>query len=577
MGIQEYSRSVGANGNDRRVFAVDWNFSAIDASHLPKKRDNLKEKPFLLKIFHINDLHCNIYAFGEDYSATPVFSKIVNVVQKERELSECRYDTGVLFLSAGDDSTGSPMDHLTGYDGKDFICNPIYSAFTLAGVDATVLGNHDFDTGLQTLKQSIRKDAVFPVLSANLKHDGELDGLVYPGAVIVIKGVRIGIIGLTTPGQIRSREGSDFSITNPLKSVKELYDKLSWFCDSIIILSHLGYKLGSTFAAVKIMGDLELASNLKDQKIDLIIGGHTHDFLNINGLELKNLVNKIPVLQAGYNGLFYGKTILKISDQNSLIHTSVIPTGTLPSNSNFDSAYENTNAGRAIAELKKSVGSLELTEEFRLNDYEILKDSFENPMANFITDALASVIRDTGQAIDFTLIDGTSMITFFNSKRKTVNTIDVYRLMPYADTIVLITITGRILSDIIHGNARRLNRDDNPNTERGFLHFSRELRYTLDKTMDNVMDIIIDGSPLDTCYEKIFTLAMPNYVQGLSRNWEESEKAVGKTIISLRDIPKKDTGMYVRNELLQFIKRKGVSEGSGFLTDGRLNIVSFNR
>lgn len=573
MGIKEFYRLDGGINNNKRVFAVDWNFSASDAASLPVRREDLEENPFLLKIFHINDLHCNIHSFAEDYSTVPVFSKIVNEVEKEREISRNQPDTGVIFLSAGDDSTGSPMDHFTGYDGKDFICHPVYSAFGIAGLDATVLGNHDFDTGLNTLKKSIRNDAVFPVLSANLKHDGELDSLVYPGVIIVIKGVRIGIIGLTTPGQIRSREGSSFSITNPLETVEEFYDKLVPFCDSIIILSHLGYKLGSTFAAVKIMGDVELASSLKDQKIDLIIGGHTHDFLNINGLEIKNIVNNIPVLQAGFNGLFYGRTILKISDQNNLIHTSVLPTGNLLSNRNFDLAYENTGAGRSTAALKIPLGNMDLFDESKLKSYDIFKDSFENPMANFITDALVEVIRDTGQAVDFILIDGTSMMRFFNPHQKNVNIVDVYSLMPYADTIVLITVKGKVLADIVKENARRINRDDSPNIERGFLHFSKELRYTIDRTRDDVLDIIINGTPLEACYDNLFTLAMPNYVQGLSRSWEESETACGNTINGFKNIPKKDTGLYVRNELVKYIKKKGVSAESGFLIDGRLTII----
>ncbi|MCD6397279.1 MAG: bifunctional metallophosphatase/5'-nucleotidase, partial [Spirochaetaceae bacterium] len=257
MGIKEFygidGKVDGKINKDRRVFAVDWNFSDIDAGNLPERRDDLQENPFLLKIFHINDLHNNIYTFDDDYYESPVFSRIINEVEKER-LSSNDNNSGVLFLSAGDDCTGSPLDHLTGYDGENFICHPAYSAYSLGGIDATVLGNHDFDNGLQTLKHSIHQDANFPVLSANLKHDGELDGLVYPGAVIIIKGVRIGIIGLTTPGHIRSRKGSEFYIDNPVGSINKLYKKLSGVCDSIILLSHLGYKLGSYFAAVKIMG-----------------------------------------------------------------------------------------------------------------------------------------------------------------------------------------------------------------------------------------------------------------------------------------------------------------------------------
>jgi 2',3'-cyclic-nucleotide 2'-phosphodiesterase (5'-nucleotidase family) len=570
MGIKEfYTEDV----NYRRVFAVDWNFTSSDTVNFPHPRKDLKDNPFLLKIFHINDLHCNIYSFSDDYSSRPVFSKIVNEVEKERKNSMKSPNTGVLFLSAGDDSTGSAMDHLTGYNGNDFICHPAYTAYGLAGMDVTVLGNHDFDTGLNTLKKSIINDTAFPILSANLKHDGELDGLVYPGAIIIIQGVRIGIIGLTTPGQIRSREGSVFSITDPLETVEKLYNKLIPVCDSVIILSHLGYKLGSTFAAVKSMGDMELASGLKDQKIDLIVGGHTHDFLNINGLEIGNIVNDIPVLQAGFNGLFFGKTILEISDQNSLINTSVLPTGNLSSNKDFDKAYEGTVAGRNISTLKKTLGYLNFPDEYKDANYDIYKNSFENPMANFITDSLCSVLRKKGQEIDFTLIDGSSMMKFFDINGKTVNSIDIYKLMPYADTIVLITIDGRKLENIIIENALRVNRDYTHNLERGFLHFSKEIRYKIDIEGNNAMDIFINGNPIEDSYEELFIIAMPNYVQGLSKNWQEYEEMLGMEISGFNDIPKRDIGLYVRNEFLGYLTENGVSKDSGFLIDGRLKII----
>ncbi len=572
MGIKEFFQSENRSVIERQVYAVDWNFSVEDTSIFPERRKDLKENPFLLKIFHINDLHNNIYTFDDDYSESPVFSRIVNEVEKERSAS-IDYNSGILFLSAGDDCTGSPLDHLTGYDGEKFISHPAYSAYSLGGIDATVLGNHDFDNGLQTLKHSINQDANFPVLSANLNHDGELDGLVYPGAVIVIKGVRIGIIGLTTPGHIRSRKGSEFSIDNPVESVNKLYKKLSGVCDSIILLSHLGYKLGSYFAAVKIMGDLELASKLKEYNIDLIIGGHTHDFLNINGLISENIINNIPIVQAGYNGLFYGKDVLSISNQNCLVKTSIIPVANKSKNNEFEIKYSDSLTGRSINKLKKPIGNFKVSKNYDMKTNEVFKDSYENPMANFITDALASSVRAVGYDIDFALIDGASMINFFNSARRSINIIDVYKLMPYADTMVISTIKGSDLEDLIKGNAFRKNRDNSPNVERGFLHFSSELRYTIINKNLKSTDIFINNNPLKNYYDTIFTFAMPNFVQGLSRKWEEEELAKGTTIFNIRELNKEDTGMYARNELLNYIKLNGVSKESGFLIDGRLKLI----
>ena len=144
--------------------------------------------------------------------------------------------------------------------------------------------------------------------------------------------------------------------------------------------------------------------------------------------------------------------------------------------------------------------------------------------------------------------------------------------MPYADTIVILDVTGKKLEEIITENIKRINKDGKHNINRGFLHFSKEIRYKINKFNDCLLDISIDSIPLKSCYGKSFTMAMPNYVQGLSKSWEQSEAVNGIILKGLKDIQKKDTGLYVRNELIKFVRENGVSEESGFHQDGRLEI-----
>lgn len=571
MGLREFK----GNGTpaDRHIFTFDGDFSATDALLLPERRSDLNEHPFYLSIFHFNDLHCSILDFVTCCTGTPVFSKIAAAAEDERTAVEGSRNEGVLFLSAGDDSTGSPLDDLAGYDGKDFISHAAYSALSIAGLDATVLGNHDLDAGLGTLRNSIQQDAAFPVLSANLVHQGELDGLVFPAAIIVIKGVRVGIIGVTTPGQMRSREGSMFSIEPPLKPVQDLYTRLFPLCDSVLILSHLGYRLGSSFASVKIMGDVELAAELREEQVDLIVGGHTHDLLNIHGLESGNVVNGIPILQAGYNGLFYGKAVLRVSNTNCLVHASLSPSAYGRNSDAFDNAFENSRSGMSLSILRESLGPQNLPSFYRRRDCEILKDCHENPMANYITQALSCQLRSNGIKHDFFLIDGASMVRFFHEEKATVNIIDVYRLMPYADTIVLLELDGRKVGKMIQNNVLRLNPNNAPHVEKGFLHFSREIRYKILGKSRQAVDITINGVPLESCYNFVFTLAMPNFTQGLSRSWEECESQGDESFFSLRKQSRKDTGLYARKLFVEFIRKNGVSGESGFLLDRRLEIV----
>jgi 2',3'-cyclic-nucleotide 2'-phosphodiesterase (5'-nucleotidase family) len=572
MGIKEYDKKDGTKYSDRRVFAVDRNFSEADALQLPERRENLKDNPFTLHIIHINDFHCSVYDFSCDDNGRPVFSKIAAEVASLRQAAEKRDDTGVLFLSGGDDAVGSPMDHLAGYDGENFICHPAYTAYALSGLDATVLGNHDFDAGLKTLEKAIAQDACFPVLSANLIHDGELDGLVFPAAVVVIKGLRIGIIGLTTPGQIRSRDGSKFAIAAPLESVRDMHAKLAGVCDVVLILSHIGYRLGSTFATVKIMGDYELAQQLDHRQFDAIIGGHTHDLLNIHGMEPKHLVHGIPILQAGYNGLFFGRAEMHIGETKTLVRAELFPTGPRDGSPEFDEAFATSKPGVFLPSLRQPLSAMRLPDDYDRQRHESLRDSFEHPTANFITDALATRFRDHGYHVDLFLIDGANMITFFPAGKDSVNIIDVYRLMPYADSIVSLTLTGKTLERIIRENALRLDREDEPHLERGFLHFSRELRYRLHRKSRTADAITINGRRLNVCLEEHFAIAMPNFAQGLAKVWEDTLPLTGKELCSLREMKRSDSGLYVRNELVAYIREHGVSPDSGFTIDGRLAI-----
>ena len=99
-----------------------------------------------------------------------------------------------------------------------------------------------------------------------------------PAALFYLKGVRIGIIGLTTPAAaMRSRQGSEFEIVDPIPVVKRLLPIVRPLSDVVIILSHLGLSLSSSSASMAFAGDVELAQNLPFGSVDLIIGSHTHD------------------------------------------------------------------------------------------------------------------------------------------------------------------------------------------------------------------------------------------------------------------------------------------------------------
>ena len=101
-----------------------------------------------------------------------------------------------------------------------------------------------------------------------------------PAALLVTKGIRVGIIGLTTPGAIRQQPDSNLQVVNPLRVIQNLLPAIRPLCDVLIILSHLGHSLAASTATMRDAGDVELARSIPKGSVHLIVGGHTHRILN---------------------------------------------------------------------------------------------------------------------------------------------------------------------------------------------------------------------------------------------------------------------------------------------------------
>ena len=113
------------------------------------------------------------------------------------------------------------------------------------------------------LSLSAGQDAAFPLLSANLVPAAGTDVPgIYPAALFVVKGIRVGVIGLTTPAEIKHVSPGEFTITDPVIAAGNLLPALRPLCDVLIVLSHLGYSLASASAATAGAGDVELAGAL---------------------------------------------------------------------------------------------------------------------------------------------------------------------------------------------------------------------------------------------------------------------------------------------------------------------------
>ena len=172
------------------------------------------------------------------------------------------------------------------------------------GYDAATMGNHEFDNGLEGFNKQLRY-ANFPFLTSNYDfNDTILHGKTKSYQVFHRDGIKIGVFGLgiELDGITNKEQYGKTRYLDPLQKALELEKALKHGekCDLIICLSHLGYDYSDNK-----ISDKAIAKNTS--YIDLIIGGHTHTFLD-TPVSVKNLSGGATLInQVGYAGLYLGR------------------------------------------------------------------------------------------------------------------------------------------------------------------------------------------------------------------------------------------------------------------------------
>ncbi|XP_043287482.1 protein 5NUC-like [Venturia canescens] len=185
------------------------------------------------------------------------FARISTVVNQARNSS-----MPTLFLDAGDTYDGSIW--FTVYKWE------IVSKFlNILAPNASSLGNHEFDQGLEGLKPYLAR-ASYPIVASNvdLKNNALLPRSSLSNSTIVeFNGTRIGIIGYVTPNTMYEGNPGNVDFFDEIKSIQREVDKLrANGIEIFIALGHSGIDM-----------DLQIAREVDG--LDMIVGGHSHTFL----------------------------------------------------------------------------------------------------------------------------------------------------------------------------------------------------------------------------------------------------------------------------------------------------------
>lgn len=252
-----------------------------------------------ITILHTNDVHSHIDPFGPEDGHNPNQGGVARRASLIAAIREENPNT--LLLDAGDIFQGTPYFNYYGGELE-------FKLMSMLKYDVATIGNHDFDNGLNGLYAQL-PHADFDFVSANYDFSNTvMDTHVKPYKLMVKDGVKIGIFGLGVElmGLVDKALYKETVYNNPVEVAQDMSRilKEDEKCDLIICLSHLGYDYSDTSTPDKI-GDLTLAKSTKD--IDLIIGGHTHTFLD-KPTVVKNLVDKDTLVnQVGCFGINLGR------------------------------------------------------------------------------------------------------------------------------------------------------------------------------------------------------------------------------------------------------------------------------
>jgi len=250
-----------------------------------------------ITILHTNDVHSHIDPFPVD---DPKYPNMGGAARRATLIQELRnQNPNTLLLDAGDIFQGTPYFNYYGGELE-------FKLMSMMQYDLATLGNHDFDNGLAGFKKQL-PHGTFDFVSANYDFKNTiLDGLVKPYKIFVKDSIKIGIFGLGIElhGLVEQKNYLETVYNDPLAVAQDMARTLrhNEKCDLVICLSHLGFLYTNDPSKIC---DLTLARNTKD--IDLIIGGHTHTFLNKPYIEKNTEGKEVLVNQVGCYGLNLGQ------------------------------------------------------------------------------------------------------------------------------------------------------------------------------------------------------------------------------------------------------------------------------
>ena len=505
---------------------------------------DLADQDVRLTILHTSDIHSRILPFDyvpmyterklglvEERSPFGGIARVATIIKEQRaKANRC------LWVDTGDSMQGAPIFNV-------FRGEPELRTLTAAGLDAFVLGNHEFDAGPQNAADQLSRWAGFPVLSANYRWDvpkpftEQMKRLLKPYVIRNLQGLRVAMIGMSNTSSMYSLGEADNSLgvqaVEPVMLTQQLVDEVRAVADVVLVLSHLGLN-----------DDLMVARNVCG--IDAIMGGHHHIALDpptvVPYAPVRDEVKDLPDFRTregcrGHNTIVsHPQAFAKFVGRLDLI----VRNGEIKSH-----AYQllpvdaTTNDDAAVWEVLEPY-YIELARTIDLDRVlavaEITLNRFgetggDSPLGNFVAEAMQ--LRP-GVETDFCVTNSLGIRTDLQAGDVVLE--DLYNVLPFDNTVTTMYLSGIEVQELLDYASRR-------SAQRGC---STQVQvsgvtFTMNCREERADDIRINGVPLN--YGAVYEMATNDYMAWGGSGFE----------MLARNTTKVDTGISMRDAVVEFM------------------------
>ncbi len=422
-----------------------------------------------LTILATNDTHSQIDPGADGMGGVARRKVLIDSIRAEKE--------NVILVDAGDAVQGSLFFTIYKGELEEKLMNAL-------GYDIRILGNHEFDNGLQRLADNLAV-ADAELLCLNYDFAGTpLDSVFKPYTIREMGGKRIGFlpVNLNPKGMIskHNAKGVRYIPAEDAARHGAWWLKNIENVDYVVAVTHIGYQPETP------PGDLDLVSRIPD--IDLVLGGHSHTLVSPTSIAKNPDGRDIVVEQAGYGGKYLAEITVDLDSLGKTPEYKLIPVD----------ARLDARVDPAVEEIVKPYRDIDLLYSDYVGRTAQAMPRKSNELLNFAADFVKTRGAELAPNIDLAIINKGGLRTDLPKGRISKgNIIDV---MPFFNRVVVTDIKG---SDLVPAFNQMAAVDGNG--------VSENVDITYDAGTDTCTEIIISGKPIDP--DRVYRLATIDYLE----------------------------------------------------------------